>query len=241
MCSVHYGRYNVSALIDAFSLTAAGALVLQESRLDALTHFYVARDSMYRQVYQHRVLQAADLLTERVVLRVRDLLTASQPSQPGLFADDVMQRVLLAKNYATDLPLEALFQMTEHWWHYHVEQWCRATDRVLADLASRLRDRRLLKTIRASTAEEGQALLDQAKEVAKELGYDPRYYVSLVHNFDKHRSKREEPPLVLLDNGQTVPVTTVEPLIHEMMERSELPRAWLVVPKEIKVRLGRSR
>jgi HD superfamily phosphohydrolase len=50
MCSVSYGRYNVTALIDAFRLSANGRLVLQENRLDALTHFFVARDSMYRQV-----------------------------------------------------------------------------------------------------------------------------------------------------------------------------------------------
>ena len=56
MCAVNYGQYNVGALLDAFRLTDNGELVLQESRLDALTHFFVARDSMYRQIYQHRVL-----------------------------------------------------------------------------------------------------------------------------------------------------------------------------------------
>ena len=123
MCSVSYGRYNVDALLDAFRLSDSGELVLFESRLDALTHFFVARDSMYRQVYQHRVLQAADILSVNVVRRAKALY----PAEPdAVFADDQMQKALTEG--ASDILngcLSLAFSMDEHWWGYHLQQWCK--------------------------------------------------------------------------------------------------------------------
>ncbi len=246
MCAVTYGRYNVAALIDAFRLTPQGEMVLHESRLDALTHFFVARDSMYRQVYQHRVLQAVDGMNFRVVLRLRDLLAdAKSPDEAraklsslAIFADDTMVHVLLSPNYAVELPLENIFGMTESWWRYHLERWCNARDPVLGDLSRRLRDRLLFKTIRMQNEPDE---LGAVSRTAQDLGFDPRYYVMLVQDSDAHRGKDEEPPMVLLDNGSLVPVTEVEPLIAQILSRSPLERRWLAVPKEIKARLGYAR
>lgn len=265
MCSVSYGRYNVLALIDAFRVTDQGELVLQENRLDALTHFFVARDSMYRQVYQHRVLQAADVLTANIVRRVRELANpkrgtdsictkeqAAENLRSSLvYCDRIMLEALHSKNYALEMNLEDIFRMRESWWNYHVEQWTNSRDSILSDLATRLRDRVLFKTIRVETkaAESGQTeeqsklteLLDRAKSVAADLGYDPEYYVSIIDSSDTHRGLDETAPMVLLDSGEAVPVTMVEPMIAQIMERSSPRRVWIVVPKSVKEKMGRIR
>ncbi len=236
MCAVSYGRYNVFALLDAFKLTADGELVIQESRLDALTHFFVARDSMYRQVYQHRVLQAVDALSENIVRRVIELCN----SQPELaFSDSVMLEALRANNYHSDLPLSSLFKMTELWWGYHLEQWCDSGDKTLSSLARSLRDRNLFKTIRVE--EEDSELEAQARKIATELGFDERYHVIKTSFADTHRSKTEELPRVELDSGKLKPISEVEPLIGELVARSSKRRVWLAMPKEIKDRIGRVR
>ena len=228
MASVSYGRYNVFALLDAFRLSDAGELVLQESRLDALTHFFVARDSMYRQVYQHRVTQAVDMVSEKLFLRIRDLIdqlragkpgeVASELSKIGIFVDPVMSAALLSRNYGSELELDQIFKMTEGWWSYHVERWCDSKDEIVADLASRLRDRRLLKTIRTdirvksgtgSSSIADRAMIERATTTARELGFDPRYYVFEIAGLDRHRGKVEELPQVLLDNGDLVDVPSV--------------------------------
>ncbi len=256
MCSVSYGRYNVMALIDAFRLTEAGDLLVHESRLDALTHFYMARDSMYRQVYQHRVLQAADMLTQNIVVRVRDLAQkhASNDREPaavasslnarGIFIDQTMSEVLASANYARELPLATIFQMTESWWTYHLDRWCTCEDDVLRDLSERLRHRRLFKTIRLD-GEAGTSanrdFLDVVKQTAQELGFDPAYYVAHVANSDRHRGKSEDHPLVLLDSGAFKSVVEVEPMIRALVERPEKARSWVAVPKEVKEKVGRRR
>jgi HD superfamily phosphohydrolase len=255
MCAVSYGRYNVSALIDAFRLSASGELVLHESRLDALTHFFVARDSMYRQIYQHRVLQAVDALTQKLVLRLRDIVdedrrlapdrrastAAERLQKSGIFADPTMLEAIVSENYAKDLSLESIFRMTESWWRYHVERWCEADDRVLADLSRRYRDRELLKTIRLQELPESERFIDEIQQKARNAGFDPRYYVALVQDADAHRGKTEQAPMVLLDSGQIVPVTSVEPMIAQILDRPRTKRRWLAVPKEIKESMGRIR
>ncbi|MFN8391074.1 MAG: HD domain-containing protein [Bdellovibrionota bacterium] len=244
MCAVSYGRYNVSALIDAFRLSSNGEMVLHESRLDALTHFFVARDSMYRQVYQHRVLQAVDSMTQKVVLRLRDLISTSGESprstleRHGVFVDDTMLAILTVANYGEKLALEQLFDMTEAWWRYHIERWCRSGDKVLSDLATRHRDRRLFKTIRMQEGGNSAAILEQVKAVAAELGFDPRYYVTSVEDADAHRGKQEQAPKVLLDDGTVMPVTDVEPMIAQILTRPQKKRRWLSVPREVKAKLG---
>ncbi|MCC6933989.1 MAG: HD domain-containing protein [Deltaproteobacteria bacterium] len=251
MCNVSYGRYNVSALIGAFCLSADLHLVLQESRLDALTHFFVARDSMYRQVYQHRTLQATDKLNEFVIRRVRDILPneASEASAEkqlndwAIFHDQPMLKVLLSRNYAEEVPLNCIYEMTEAWWLYHIHRWCFAKDKILRDLASRLRDRKLFKTIRLASGdyEANRELLNKAEEIAKSCGYDPSYYVAIINNKDKHRAKKEEIVKVLLDDGQILSAAEVEPLIRKIMEKSGNERVWLVAPSEVKEKLGRKR
>ncbi|MCC6955064.1 MAG: HD domain-containing protein [Deltaproteobacteria bacterium] len=248
MASVTYGRYNVAALIDAFRISEDGTLVLQESRLDALTHFFVARDSMYRQVYQHRVTQGVDLLCEHIVVRIRELLSNARATPEtaqtflqsiGVFCDLTMARALLSDDYGRELGLDSIFAMSEGWWSYHVERWCETHDNILADLAQRLRDRRLLKTVRLEAGD--TSLVRRATEVAAQLGLDPRYYVLEVSNADRHRGKSEELPRVLLDSGHLVEVTDVEPLIAELLQRSDRTRSWIAVPKEVKEKLGRIR
>lgn len=239
LCAVTYGRYNVQALIDAFLISSDGHLVVHEKRLDALTHFFVARDSMYRQVYQHRVLQAADALSMSIVRRLRDLVASGFSLTSGdIFCDEVMRRVLTSNCYSHDLELDQIFWMTEAWWNYHIACWCSCSDPILADLARRQRDRKLLKTIRLDLqAENLDALTDRAAEAARTLGYDPRYYVMIIDSADKHRRKSEPVPLVQLDNGQTVPVTEVEPLIATLASDAGSDRCWLAVPGEVKEQL----
>ncbi len=250
MCAVTYGRYNVTALIDAFRLTEDGRMVLHESRIDALTHFFVARDSMYRQIYQHRVLQAIDSLTLLIVKRLRFLITTLSSGIPlseelqaiyGIYCDQVMCEALTSPDYGSQLQIDTVFQMTEQWWGYHLQRWCSAKDSVLRDLSCRLRDRQLFKTIRLEDSGSLEGLISKTKAIASKLGFDPEYYVALIDELDAHRGKAEPPPMVLRDNGKIVPATEIEPLIAQLLARPDRARRWLAVPKEVKEALGRVR
>ena len=238
MCSVSYGRYNVLALLDSFCISEDAHLVLHENRLDALTHFYVARDSMYRQVYQHRVLQAADALTANVVKRLRDI-GEKEFEALNIFADESMKTALSADDFLVDVPISTVFQMTESWWNYHLERWTKSNDKVLVDLALRITRRKLFKTIRlVDDQSESKALIEKAEKTCSELGYDPKYYLSLIGESDKHRESYETPPSVILDDGSIASAADVEPLIEKIVSRAERGRKWIAVPTDVKKELG---
>ncbi len=237
MCSVSYGRYNVIALLDSFLISPKNHLIIHENRLDALTHFYLARDSMYRQVYQHRVLLVADMLVEKIIERVKSLIgSANEP-----FLDNTLKQVLSSSN--SKLDLEIIFKMTESWWSYHLNEWCFSSDPVLKDFATRLRDRNLFKTIRLHESDlEGRgSLIQKAKIEAEQLGYDPKYYVQQIGLNSSTAISEEKPPNIMLDSGEIISASTAEPLIGILSSRPVMKRKWLSVPQELKQRLGRTR
>ena len=237
MCAVSYGRYNIQALIDAFRLTNDGRLVIAENRVDALTHFFLARDSMYWQVYQHRTTQVVDQLTLQTINRLRELIGSN--AADGVFCDATMKMAVGGNLYSPDVPLQTIFSMTESWFRYHVERWCESTDAVLADLSKRLRDRRLLKTIRLpEDKNEATKLVDRASKLAADSGFDPRYYVAVIGESDRHRGHDEETLAVITESGQVVPAEEVEPLIATLPRIPRTARRWLVVPREIKTQIS---
>ena len=64
---------------------------------------------MYRQVYQHRVLQAADALTYNIAKRFKDLFAAGGQETlraNNVFADQTLSNITTAKNYSKDASLE---------------------------------------------------------------------------------------------------------------------------------------
>lgn len=225
---VSYGKYNISALVDSIILTESEELALSENRIDAMMHFSVSRQALYRQVYQHRVLLAADVLTSSLVARARDLAEKLE------FADAPMREVLAAHE-AEDLSLTTVFAMRESWWCYHLAQWRYSKDPTLADLSRRLLDRDLFKTVRINSAEEEQVLLTSAETQLAALGLDPKYYLHKVSTSDVHKNESKSMQ-VMLESGELRPLSKSDPLFDALGRN--LAKSWLVMPSVVKMRLN---
>ena len=235
MAGVSYGKYNIPALTDSIRITPAKHLALRENRLDAMMHFTVSRHAMYKQVYQHRVLLATDMLAGALVERARAI--RSQLS----FADHVMTSALNAKA-EKDLTLSEIYWMRESWWRYHLAQWTRDTDSVIRDLSERLINRRLFKTFRIRETDQLDQLLDQTKSCADDLGFDPQYYVHLISTKNTNLGDSKRSMLVIREDGSEVPLTQAEPLFDKMLEVSKHNKdSWIAVPAEVKRKLNRVR
>ena len=231
MAGVHYGLYNIGALVDSLTLTPAGELALRENRLDAMLHFAVSRHAMYRQLYQHRTLLAADVLNQVIVKRAREI-RADLP-----FFDDAMNRILECRT-PDELDLPTVFQMRESWWRYHISRWVTSSDPILSDLCNRLLHRRLFKTV-AVTDENEETLEAQARSVMLKQGLDPTYYLHTVRTTDVHSRDTKESLLVIKDTGEVVSLAKADPLFGAL-GRTPLKK-WLVMPDGVKHQLGRKR
>jgi HD superfamily phosphohydrolase len=235
MAGVTYGRYNIPALLESMALTDDGHLALQENRLDAMVHFAIARHSMYRQIYHHRVLLASETLNRAVVDRVRDLGADSNIGDPFV-------RQVIASDTSMDLALETIFAMREPWWRYHIFMWSQHSDKILSDLASRLLNRRLLKTIRIAKGEQFEAVWEEAKEAVIKAGFDPKYYLHRIGTEDVHAGDARSPMKVLMDDGRQESLAKVEPLWdHLTREAGQSGRRWIALPAEAKIIMGRNR
>lgn len=231
LAGVSYGKYNIPALVDSILITKDKRLALMENRLDAMLHFMVSRHAMYRQVYQHRVLLAADMLNKAVVQRARDLGSALE------FADDVMQKALAAKE-AKELSLETMFEMRESWWRYHMARWSRSKDPILRDLSDRILHRRLFKTARIIDPSSRPKMIQEATAALESLALDPRYYLHEITTADVHAGDSKQSMLVQLDNGHVMTLIEADPLIRSMAAESQQSRrAWLALPAEAKQKL----
>jgi HD superfamily phosphohydrolase len=234
LAGVSYGKYNIPALVDSILITDDKRLALMENRLDAMLHFMVSRHAMYRQIYQHRVLLAADMLNKAVVQRARDLGNDLE------FADDIMRVALNAKN-AKALGLNTMFEMRESWWRYHMSRWAKARDPILRDLSDRILHRRLFKTVRILDVEQCPALASRARQALESLRLDPRYYLHELSTADVHSGDSTQSILVQLDGGEVVTLSEADPLIKSMANESHLAkRSWLAMPAEAKQKMIRS-
>ena len=235
LAGVSYGKYNIPALLESIIITKDKNLALLENRLDSMMHFAVSRHAMYRQVYQHRVLLAADCLNKAIVARARSLNGKLN------FCDPDMHAALTAKTPA-DLTLENIYGMREHWWKYHLMQWINGEDKVLSDLSDRLINRRLFKTIRIAEGEDKVALKMQAIEMLEKENLDPAYYLHEVSTQEVHTGDSKQSMLVYMDNGQTLQIGQADPLFTALVkETKSAQKSWLVVPAEIKLQIGRVR
>ena len=235
LAGVSYGNYNIPALIESITLSPEKHLVLKENRLDAMMHFVVSRHAMYRQVYQHRVLLSADTLNKAIAKRARDLGSDLD------FADETMQSVLSTSS-PEDLALETIFWMRESWWRYHLAKWTKSKDNTLADLADRLLNRRLFKTVRITEDDSADVLRDAAVSAVTSAKFDPEYYLHYISTSDMHAGDYKHSIKVLMDNGSIRKLSEADPLFSAIVEESkDYQRSWLVMPDEAKQELGRER
>lgn len=234
LAGVSYGQYNIPALIDSMTIAPDGHLALLENRLDAMIHFAVSRHAMYRQIYQHRVILAADTLNCSVVQRARDLGSKIE-------ADDVMKAALKATS-PESLSLETIFRMREPWWRYHLYRWSEGEDAILKDLSLRILNRKLLKTVRILDRDNREKLIKEAKEAVSACGLDPGYYLHTVSTIDVQSGESKKSMVVIEDTGSTRSLTEAEPLFSTLFRESGAAmKEWIVLPSEAKERLGRVR
>jgi uncharacterized protein len=232
LAGVDYGKYNFPAIVDSIIITKDNELAFFENRLDAMVHFAVSRQAMYRQVYHHRVLLGVDKLTQALVKRAR----ATRLKLP--FLDETMATVLNAKE-PDELTSDTIFNMVEPWWGYHLRRWQEAEDKILADLASRLVNRNLFKTVRVADSDDLQKMEALARKELEKLGLDPSYYLFIIESKETFKKDQQHSPKVLREDGDIVSLWDIDP-IFKMLERADKAR-WLVIPAEVKIKLGRSR
>ncbi|MBK8261467.1 MAG: HD domain-containing protein [Nannocystis sp.] len=171
MTGVRYGALDLDWLLASLRLhvpegeQAASLAVDGEKGLTAVEAFFLARLYMYRQVYLHKAVRSAEICLRALIRRLVELGPVT--GTPPLLARALRGEALSTGEYLA---------MDDRTFEGAIEAFTSATDPVLQDLASRLRHRRLLKSMRLHPEAEGRAAKAQLDEALTAAGLPPEYY-----------------------------------------------------------------
>ncbi len=188
MTGVRYGLFDLPWLVRSILIhRPGGASSAPELGIDggkglcAMEEFILARLFMFQQVYFHKTTRAAEWMIGAVLRRAVQLVRdgSSLPAMlPGL------QKAARGQK----LGLSDYLELDDHALLGVIHAWETASDPILSDLAKRIRNRTLFKTLNLFELEPhsstdyqgfGEQAVSVAREIAKRRGFDPDTYVTL--------------------------------------------------------------
>ena len=178
MTGVRYGLLDLDWLLASLRLylpTGASAATLAvdgAKGLTAVEGFYLARLYMYRQVYLHKAVRAAEVTIRALFRRLSERIGAGEqvPGTPQPILDLFSRRTISTAAYLEldDTRLETAL------WHY-----TRDPDPVLSALAISLRERKLPKSIRLRDDVDADEVRSRLEPLLRAAGFEPRYFLAV--------------------------------------------------------------
>jgi HD superfamily phosphohydrolase len=175
MTGAKYGMYDLEWILRHLRLDADGQRVyVGHKGIYAVEEYLQARYYMFRQVYFHRTLRAAEAVLLSIMRRAVELLESG--TLEFCLAGSVFERLLRREA----LSVADYLDLDDHDLIFHIKRWRFERDPVLSDLARRFIDRQLFKTIDLDFAgDREREFVDEARAVVSGAGFDPEYYFIL--------------------------------------------------------------
>ena len=177
MTGSRYGRYDLGWLLQVLTVIDGEKLAIHAKGMSAAEAYLQARYHMYRHVYFHKVVRAAEGMVKLALQRARELILneprgdvagagLSLPPGSGTVAKVLVGDRLSAEEFndLDDVSVMGCFKL-----------WAKSGDATLANLCDGLLNRRLYKTIDLAGRGDPDALTYRAMEAVQAAGGDPAY------------------------------------------------------------------
>lgn len=205
---VSYGHFDLERILRVMRLRNQ-QVVFKYSGMHAVEDYIMARYQMYWQVYFHPVTRSAEVILNKIFLRLRDLYKegysfACPPHYLFGFLEGTMT-------------LEEYLALDEHVMFYYFQMWRKEEDRILADLCDRFINRRLFKYVQFDPRE--SELKEELKQLFDQAGVNPRYYLEFESTsdlpYDYYRPGQGErrPIYLLMPGGQLEELSRVSKVV----------------------------
>jgi HD superfamily phosphohydrolase len=172
MTGVKYGVFDLEWIIKSLEInTHADQLYISAQGIYAVEDYLQARYYMFRQVYFHRTLRAAEAVLRSLLRRALYLFQAGKPVWYS--PDTALERILAGER----LSLSDHLSLDDSDLFYSIKQWQRSGDAILSDLCSRFLNRRLFRAVDLDMPEnERSGFIDNVRQSVERRGFDPEYY-----------------------------------------------------------------
>ncbi len=219
MTGAKYGIYDLEWIIKSIEIDEENDRLYVSARgIYAVEDYLQARYYMFRQVYFHRTLRAAETVLRSLIKRALDLF---QDGKEVWFASGTPFEKILKNE---KLSLKEHLELDDSDVMFHIKQWQNSDDAILSDLAKRFLNRRLFKIFDLDMPEaEREKFLEKARDLVEKSGFDPKYYFTEDRAGDVpyyfYDSQRSEPKnLIYVQDGFS------RPQIREISEVSAAVR-----------------
>lgn len=172
MTGVKYGIYDLEWVLKSLEINEADdRLYVSAQGIYAVEAYLQARHYMFRQVYFHRTLRAAEVLLQSVIRRAIYLFKSGEPVWCA--AGTAFEALLAGRK----LTLHEHLSLDDSDFVFHIKQWRNSEDAILSDLAARFMDRRNFKAFDLDMPEDFHAsFVASAGQAVADHGFDPDYY-----------------------------------------------------------------
>ncbi|PRQ09660.1 HD domain-containing protein [Enhygromyxa salina] len=219
MTGVRYGLLDLDWLLASLRLylpagASAATLAVDGAKgLTAVESFFLARLYMYRQLYLHKAVRAAEVTIRALFRRLGELLqddARAAPGTPAAIVELFRGRELSTREYL-DLDDSALETAL---WHYAGGHDHRQSDPILGPLAVAVRERKLLKSVKLRDEITDEQVRARVDPVVTAAGFDPRYFAATDRV--KIHAYVEDEALVVLSGPRVQSLLEASPLMHAL-------------------------
>jgi HD superfamily phosphohydrolase len=180
MTGAKYGIYDLEWIIKSIEIDEANDRLYVSARgIYAVEDYLQARYYMFRQVYFHRTLRAAETILRSLLRRALHLFRDGKYvwfAKGTAFAKILKgEKLSLAEHLSLD-DTDVMF---------HIKQWETSDDKILSDLSKRFLNRKLFKIFDLDMPEnERHEFVERAKNIVADAGFDTEYYFTEDHAGD---------------------------------------------------------
>lgn len=169
-----YGEIDVDRILRTMRVVN-NKIVYKVSGMHAIEDYLMSRYQMYWQVYLHSAGRSFDLVIQRMLHRVRELIFEGYEFNCHLGA---IKDLFLEEEPS----VETYLKFDDSTILYYASLFAEEKDVILSDLADRFINRRLLKEVHYTPSDETHEKLKQIREYMIELGINPDYYLLTDHS-----------------------------------------------------------
>jgi len=172
MTGAKYGVYDLEWVLHTLRIDELNDRIYVEAKgLYAVEEYLHARYYMFRQVYFHRTLRSAEAVLVAALTRARHLMI---DGKLNFYLGSAIEKMMAGSEVTT----QEYLSLDDTDVTFFMKQWMDEPDPVLSDLCRRFVHRKLFKAADfVLSAEQAQALVDDARAGAEQEGFDPNYYV----------------------------------------------------------------
>lgn len=227
MTGVEVGRYDLERILLMLEHDDRG-LIVNVRAFESIEGYLIARYHMYRLVYFHKVVRAAEAMLRLMFERARDLMESGAKL---VVLDTVMGRLMAGHSLS---PTEFCGLSEIDAWA-QIKEWSQNSDPILADLAQSLVHRRLFRSVEQTVTD--PARLDEIQlaeaRIEAELSPSQRYLfaVDVAHDqpyrpYLPNEEKSDQAIRIRERSGQVVTIEEKSPLVGTLAQASYRLRRW---------------